>query len=163
MSSLAEIDQEHRERLVRHVERLHALAEMVDADTTFALAAGLDEEWRFIDEQLLPHMAAVETTLYGQLEHLLEGRHSMAPMRSEHAEIRGLVEALGGYRPAVAEGRLDPGAAMGLRRVLYRLHSMLRVHLAEEALYLRLLDANLSEAEKERLAQGLDHAAKRPV
>ncbi len=163
MPSLAETSHEHHDRLIRHVERLHALAEMVDADTSFALKAGLDEESRFIDEQLVPHMAAIESTLYGQLERLMEGRHSMDPMRQEHEELRRLIATLGGYRAQLASGSLGPVEAMGLRRVLYRMHSIMRVHLAEEEHYLRVLEANLTDVEKERLARGIDHAAGQPL
>jgi hemerythrin-like domain-containing protein len=159
MPSLSETSQEHHDRLVAHVERLHALAEMVDADTSFALRAGLDEECRFIEDQLAPHMQAIETTLYGELERLMEGRHSMVPMRQEHEELRRLINTLGRYRVAVASGDLGPTEEMALRRVLYRMHSILRVHLAEEQLYLRVLEENLSTEEKERLAKGIDHAA----
>ena len=159
MPSLAETSHEHHDRLIRHVERLHALAEMVDVDTTFALRAGLDEESRFIEEQLLPHMQAIETTLYAQLERLMGGRHSMDPMRQEHEELRRLIGALARYRALVDADHLDPAEAMGLRRVLYRLHSILRVHLAEEELYLRVLEENLSIEEQDRLARAIDHAA----
>jgi len=159
MSSLTETSHEHRERLIRHIERLRALAEMADAGTSFALRAGLEEEWHFIDEQLVPHMEAIETTLYDRLERLMEGRHSMAPMRREHEELRRLIETLGDYRTTLASGDLAATEAMGLRRVLYRMHSILRVHLAEEELYLRVLEENLSTDEKDRLARGIDHAA----
>jgi len=159
MPSLAETSQAHQDQLVQHVERLHALAEMVDADTSFALRAGLEEESRFVEDELVPHMAAIETTLYDRLERLMEGRHSMTPMRHEHDELRRLVGALGVYRELSAAGHLDPVDAMALRRVLYRMHSLLRVHLAEEALYLRVLDENLTDEEKATLARGIDHAA----
>jgi iron-sulfur cluster repair protein YtfE (RIC family) len=159
MPSLTETSAEHRDRLIRHVDRLNALAEMADAGTSFALRAGLEDEYRFIEEQLVPHMQAIETTLYERLERLMEGRHSMAPMRREHEELRNLIETLGGYRVLVASGELGPVEAMGLRRVLYRMHSILRVHLAEEELYLRVLEENLSPEEKDSLARGIDHAA----
>jgi iron-sulfur cluster repair protein YtfE (RIC family) len=163
MSSLTETSHEHHDRLIRHVERLHALAEMVDAGTTYALKAGLEEEYRFVAGELVPHMAAIETTLYGRLDSLMEGRHSMDPMRQEHDDLRRLIESMGQYRELVAADRMGPAESMGLRRVLYRLHSILRVHLAEEELYLRVLDQNLSDEEKDRLASGIDHAAAEPL
>lgn len=159
MPSLSETGRAHRERLVRHVERLHALAEMVDAETSFALRAGLEDECRFVADELVPHMAAIETTLYDRLERLMEGRHSMAPMRREHEELRRLVGSLETYRQRLASGDLDGLEAMALRRVLYRMHSLLRVHLAEEALYLRVLEEHLTDEEKRVLARGIDHAA----
>ena len=112
MPSLAETSHEHHDRLIRHVERLHALAEMVDVDTTFALRAGLDEESRFIEEQLLPHMQAIETTLYGQLERLMGGRHSMDGLRTEQrvADRLGDIAVLDGF-----ERRLHGAHSMGSR------------------------------------------------
>lgn len=163
MPSLTDTSHEHRDRLVRHVERLHALAEMTDADTSFALRAGLEEEARFIEAELVPHMQAIETTLYERLEQLMGGRHSMAPMRQEHEDLRGLIASLGNYRVLVETGRLGPIEAMGLRRVLYRMHSILRVHLAEEDLYLGVLEENLTDEEKDALARGIDHAAGQPL
>jgi hypothetical protein len=47
---------------------------------------------------------------------------------------------------------------MALRRALYRLHSLLKVHLAEEELYLEVLERRLSDEEKDVLARSLDHA-----
>ena len=136
---------------------------MVDANTTFALRVGLEEESRFIEDELVPHMEAIETTLYDRLERLMEGRHSMAPMRQEHEELRRLVEAFRGYCALVSSDRLGPTDAMALRRVLYRMHSILRVHLAEEELYLRVLEQHLSSEEKDQLALGIDHAADQPL
>ena len=136
---------------------------MIDEGITPEFLEACEAEHRFIVGQLLPHMEAIETTLYGELDRLMEGRHSMAPMRREHAELRRLIESTGQYHDLVATGRLGMAEAMGLRRALYRLHALLRVHLAEEELYLRVLEGNLSEAEKDELARGIDHAMAEPL
>jgi hypothetical protein len=47
---------------------------------------------------------------------------------------------------------------LSLRRALYRLHALLKVHLAEEEQYLAVLDRNLTAAEKDVLARRLEHA-----
>ena len=47
--------------------------------------------------------------------------------------------------------------------MLYRLYSLLKVHLTEEEMYLRVIDRGLSETEKDLLARGIDHAAVQPV
>jgi hypothetical protein len=52
---------------------------------------------------------------------------------------------------------------VGLRRVLYRLYALLEVHLAEEELYLGVLEHNLSDEEKDVLAGAIDHACSTPV
>ena len=87
----------------------------------------------------------------------------MAPMRREHADLRRLIESMGQYHEMVTAGTLGPAEAMGLRRALYRLHAMLRVHLAEEELYLRVLNRHLSEEEKDELARGIEHAVAEPL
>ncbi len=163
MDRLAQASHEHHDRLIPHVEHLARLAESISDGVTPAFLAECEAEHRFIVGQLLPHMEAIETTLYDELDRLMEGRHSMAPMRREHAELRRLIEATGQYHDLVTGGRLDEAAAIGLRRALYRLHAMLRVHLAEEELYLRVLDHGLTETEKDELARGIEHAIAEPL
>jgi hypothetical protein len=106
MRSLTETANVHRDRLIRHVDRLNALAEIADAGTSYALRAGLEDELRFLEEQLVPHMQAIETTLYERLERLMDGRHSMAPMRSTRSSG-------GSSRPSVATAPLSPRGISG--------------------------------------------------
>jgi hypothetical protein len=163
MDPLAHASHEHHDRLIPHVDQLARLAAMIDEGITPEFLEACEAEHRFILGTLLPHMETIEGTLYGRLEQLMEGRHSMAPMRREHAELRRLIQSTGQYHDLVTSSRLGPAEAMGLRRALYRLHALLRVHLAEEELYLRVLDRNLSEAEKDELARGMDHAMAEPL
>jgi hypothetical protein len=90
-------------------------------------------------------------------------RHSMTPMRQEHQAMRRLVEELGRYRRHAEGCRWTAVEGLALRRALYRLHAILRVHLAEEELYLGVLERNLSDADKEALARGIDHAISEPL
>jgi hypothetical protein len=163
MRSLPDTSHEHHEKIQPHVDRLPELAEMIGRVPPDVFAARFEEECRFVLGQLAPHMEAIESTLYGRLEQLMYGRHSMAPMRLEHEQLRALFESLGRYSDVVAEGSLSPTGEIGLRRVLYRLFAMLKVHLAEEELYLGVLDRNLTAEEKDRLARGLDHAVTEPL
>jgi len=163
LRSLPKTTHEHHDRILPHVDRLPQLAEMLGRVPTPEFAAAFDEEYRFIVGQLVPHMAAIETTLYGELERLMGTRHSMAPMREEHAHLRRLIGVLGEYRLLVFHGELGDADRMGLRRVLYRLYAILRVHLSEEEMYLAVLDRNLTDEEKDTLARGIDHAAAEPM
>ena len=156
--SLRTTTEEHHALLIPHVDRLLTLAEMVGHVECSALHAGFEKEYAFIVGQLVPHMEAMERTLYGQLERLMEGRHSMAPMREEHRAMRQIIESLGRYRDHVDDCAWTAIEGMALRRLLYRLHALLKVHLAEEELYLGVLEAHLSDVEKDRLARSLDHA-----
>ena len=163
MRSLPETSHEHHELIEPHVDRLPELAEMIGHVTPEAFSAAFQQECSFIVGRLVPHMEAIETTLYGRLEQVMDGRHSMAPMRREHEKLQALFASLCDYSELVADERLAEADQIGLRRVLYRLYAMLKVHLAEEELYLGVLDRNLSSEEKDALAQGIDHADAEPV
>jgi hypothetical protein len=156
--SLRTTSEEHHARLLPHVDRLLTLAEMVGHVECSAMHALFEEEYRFVVGQLVPHMETIERALYGRIEEVLDGRHSMAPMREEHRSLRKLVEELGRYRAHADDCTWSAVEGMALRRALYRLHALLKVHLAEEELYLEVLDRSLSDAEKDRLGRSLEHA-----
>lgn len=156
--SLRTTTEAHHARLLPHVDRLQTLAEMVGHVECTSLHALFEEEYRFIVGQLVPHMEATERTLYARIEAELAGHHSLAPMREEHRIIGRLVEELGSYRAHASECTWSAVEGMALRRVLYRLHSLLKVHLAEEELYLEVLERGLTDGEKDVLARSLDHA-----
>ena len=162
-SSLRATSTEHQARLLPHVDRLLVLADMVGQVECAALHALFEEEHAFIVGELVPHMDAIERTLYGRLETLMGGRHSMAPMREEHRAVGRLVEELGRYRQHVDGCTWSAVEGMALRRALYRLHAILKVHLAEEELYLGVLDRQLTDAEKDQLARGIEHATAEPL
>jgi hypothetical protein len=163
MLSLRATTQDHHAKLLPHVDRLLDLAEMIGRVDCSAIHDTFDEEYAFIVGQLVPHFDAIEGTLYGQLERLMGQRHSMAPMRGEHVAMRQLIEELGRYRRHAERCSWDTVEGLALRRALYRLHSILKVHLAEEELYLTVLDQNLSDEEKDTLARGIDHAMAEPL
>ena len=148
----------HHARMVPHVDRLLQLAEMVGHVECSSLHPMFDEEYRFIVGSLVPHMEVIERNLYGRIEAELSGHHSLAPMREEHRTINRLVAELGRYRDHADECTWSAVEGMALRRVLYRLHALLKVHLAEEELYLEVLERNLADAEKDTLARSLGHA-----
>jgi hypothetical protein len=163
MRSLPDTSHEHHELIEPHVDRLPELAEMIGHVAPEAFSVTFQEECSFIIGRLVPHMEAIETTLYGRLEQVMDKRHSMAPMRREHEQLRGLFASLCQYGELVAKGTMGEGDEIGLRRVLYRLYAMLKVHLAEEELYLGVLDRNLGAEEKDALAKGIDHAGAEPL
>jgi hypothetical protein len=163
MTTLQATSADHHARLIPHVDRLLVVAEMVGTVDCSALHAMFEDEYRFLVGQLMPHVQAIEGALYGRLEALMDGRHSMAPMRQEHVAMAHLVEELGRYREHAEGCRWSAIEGMALRRALYRLHAILKVHLAEEELYLGVLEQNLSEDEKARLARAIDHAMTEPL
>jgi hypothetical protein len=163
MLSLRATSQHHHARLMPHVDQLRVLAEMIGEVECDALHGLFEQEYVVLTDQLVPHIEAIERNLYGQLEQLMGARHSMAPMREEHVAMRGLIEELGRYRDHVEGCRLSGVEALALRRALYRLYSILKVHLSEEELYLGVLEQHLSDEQKDALARAIDHAMAQPL
>jgi len=163
MPSLRTTSEDHHARLLPHVDRLLVLADMVGHVDCDAIHALYEEEYAFIAGQLVPHMDAIEQTLYDQVEQVLGGHHSMSPMRAEHAAMQQLVEELGRYRRHAEGCRWTAVEGLALRRALYRLHAILKVHLAEEELYLGVLEQNLTDVEKAVLARRIAHAMTEPL
>ena len=103
-------------------------------------------------------MDAAERTLYPELERMLQNRHSMTPMRREHAEVRQLVDGFLRIQKDLDKGHLSTGEAVALRRVVFRLYALMKVHLAEEQLYVGIIDHGVSAEAAEALAAAMEHA-----
>ena len=155
--SLPQVAHEHHERILAHVDQMPAMA---DALLTSAAASATSEvvaTFDFLNGTLLPHVDAAERSLYPELERLFQNRHSMRPMRSEHDEIRRLVGEYGRLSAEVREGRISLGRTLALRRVIFQLYALLKVHLAEEEAYLRIIDRGTGAEMGEVIAAALQH------
>ena len=164
MTAVIDAEHEHHERISAALDELPTLADMLDQlprpaefETRFAAFCA------FVQRTLEPHMEAVENSLYPELDRLLKDHHSMLQMRREHEDLRGLFERLRTFREAVEADALGPAGSVGLRRVLYRLYAVLKVHLAEEEEYMRVLERKLTEDEQAELVRNLEHAMAEPL
>jgi hypothetical protein len=154
----------HHERITTMLDGLPALADMLaQQPRPQRFEARYEALHAFVVGTLVPHMEVVESTLYPELERLMQNRHSMVQMRREHEDVKGLIARMGAFREAIAEDALGPAGSIGLRRLLYRLYAVLKVHLAEEEEYMRVLDHNLAPDERAELVAGLEHAVAEPV
>jgi hemerythrin-like domain-containing protein len=158
IATLPGVAHEHHERLMRHVDKLPAIGDLIGSAPLADLRPRVDEAATFLTGLLIPHMEAAEHTLYPELERMLQNRHSMAPMRREHAEIRQLVDALLLVQEHLGKGRLSTGEAITLRRVVFRLYALLKVHLAEEELYVGIVDHGVSPEAADALAAAMEHS-----
>lgn len=164
VTSVTTAGHEHHERIITMLDGLPALADMLDERPRPArFEERFNSAHTFITGTLVPHVEVVEATIYPELDRLMQNRHSMAQMRREHDEINGLIERMGTFREAIKADALGQAGSIGLRRVLYRLYAMLKVHIAEEEEYLRVLEHNLSKEEQAELARGLEHATGEPL
>jgi len=155
---LTETSLEHDGRLARHLDAMPPVGDMVGQAAAADLRPRVDDMSDFLERLLLPHMDAAERTLYPELERLLQNRHSMAPMRRDHDEIRQLIAGISVIRQHLDASALDIAESSALRRLIFRLFAMLKVHLAEERLYLSIIEQGASEEELVRLAAAMEHS-----
>jgi iron-sulfur cluster repair protein YtfE (RIC family) len=157
MSTVPTVTHEHHARLHPHVDRLAATASIIATGRDPELLAELDEVSAFLNGLLSQHMETAERVLFPELERLMQNRHSMTPARREHAEIRALIAELDRQRANVATGHVPMAAAIALRRSLYRLFGLLKIHLAEEQLYADIVEHGLSPEAEAMLAAAMHH------
>jgi hypothetical protein len=84
-----------------------------------------------------------------------------ATMRRDHVEIGRLVEELASLRAQLSGAAPDQALIKGLRRVLYGLYALVKVHfIKEEEVFLPLLDARLAPADAHRMFEDMEAAAR---
>ena len=156
-ATLTQVSHEHHERLIGHIDAMPGVGDMVGHVPAAELRPRVEAMADWLEGLLLPHIEASERALYPELERMLQNRHSMATMRREHDEIRQSVVALTAMRPKLADGCHHTGDCVALRRLIFRLYAMLKTHLAEEELYLAIIERGGSDEDAAKLASAMDH------
>jgi hypothetical protein len=122
---------EHQE-LRNLLDRIRTLAERLDQQGSDSVRSELCALDRLLQEQLLPHERQEEADVYPLVANLLGGRDPMAALSRTHREIVHLVNV---YRRLIADlptQGTDPAVRSDLRRVLFSLEAILRLHIDQE-------------------------------
>ena len=131
---------EHRE-LAPALARIRWLADGIDALPARAAGAELEATRRFLVDDLMHHERLEDRTIYPMLAQAIGSDDATAALHRTHTEIFhliGLYDRLVGDLPPEGPAIED---LTDLRRVLYGLDAILRLHMAqEEELYLSLGD-----------------------
>jgi heavy metal translocating P-type ATPase len=94
---------------------------------------------RLLTEEVLPHEKAEQDILYPALDRVLGGNEPTGPMTRSHVEIAHRVRRLGQLIEDIGDAEPDVEDIDDLRRMLYGLHAILRLHtVQEEESYLSL-------------------------
>jgi iron-sulfur cluster repair protein YtfE (RIC family) len=153
---------EHKE-LIPHVEHIRALADSVGQAPLDALRKDLAGISDFLSQHLIPHAHAEDAALYPVVCRLLGSPEATATMSRDHIEVGRLAGELDALRSQLAGSTLPDltdAQAKALRRVLYGLYALVKVHFAkEEELYVPLLDKGLTAEEARRMFEAMGHAA----
>lgn len=105
---------------------------------------------RFLAEDLLPHEEAEDRALYPLVARVLGGSDPTGAMSRGHVEIGHQINRLGRLLDELPQERPDDDDLMEMRRLLYGLHAILRLHFAQEE------EGYLSLAEPELTASRVD-------
>jgi heavy metal translocating P-type ATPase len=135
--------------LLPDVDRLRTVADRLDELPARAAKCELADLRRFLEERLVPHEQTEDATVYPLVARAIGGQDPTAPMSRAHLEIAHLVRLFGrlvdelppdDFAPLTSDDLRD------LRRILYGLHAVLRLHFAqEEEQYLPLLEDGAHE------------------
>ncbi len=132
--------------LLPRVDRLRAVADDLDRLAPTAAHAALAEVRDFLDRELVPHERTEDATLFPVVARVLGGEDPTGTMSRAHLEIAHQARLFASLLEELPDGPLSPEDKTDLRRLLYGLHAVLRLHFAqEEEQYLPLL-ASTGEA-----------------
>ncbi len=149
---------EHKE-LLPHVETLKAAADQVSEALSERAWKNIQESYEFLAYHLIPHAYAEDQALYPVVQRVMGANQATATMSRDHVEVGRLTEELKTRLP-LQPGRLRADEVADLRRVLYGLYSLVKLHFAkEEEIYLPLLDARLTSAEASKMFAAMEAAA----
>jgi iron-sulfur cluster repair protein YtfE (RIC family) len=151
---------DEHQSLLPHINQIAEVADLIGEAPVAAVRQGIEEIYDFLLHDLIPHAQAEDQVLYPLVDRLLGATGATATMAREHEEIRQLIEALGALRPEIFGTYLPPSQARALRRVLYGLYAVVKIHFAkEEAVYLPLLDRKLTADEMLPLVAAMETVA----
>jgi hemerythrin-like domain-containing protein len=151
---------EHAE-LAPHIDALRAAGDAVGNVAPAELKVLVDDSYDFLAHHLIPHAGAEEAALYPVVQRVMGAVEATATMTRDHVEIQALTDELAACREQLATtSALDDQLANRLRRVLYGLHHLVKVHFAkEEEVYLPILDQRLSPDEATAMFDAMTRAA----
>ncbi len=139
--------QAEHDALAIGIRQIRALADDLDRVAPSEALERMHTLRTFLDEQLLPHELAEDRELYPAVALVLGGQDPTAPMSRMHIEIAHLIGLYGRLIDDVPATGPDDDDAREVRRVLYSLDAVLRLHMAqEEQEYLSLADAPADHA-----------------
>ncbi len=160
MANLTQPLREEHKELLPHIEAIRTTADTIGEVPLSELRPQIDEVYDFLAYHLLPHAQAEEAALYPVVGKVMGAPEATGTMSRDHVEVDRLIDELGLIRSGVSGSTLTVSQIKDLRRVLYGLYTLVRVHFAkEEEVYLPILDARLTSDEARRLFETMEEAA----
>jgi len=122
---------EHQE-FAPHLQRIRTVADRLETYEPAEAMAELEQIRWFLLERLVQHEEEEEAAVYPVVAKLMGGEDPMGTMERAHMEIEHLARVFGHLLSDLPPGGPGPDDLVDLRRVLYGLHAILRLHFAQE-------------------------------
>jgi iron-sulfur cluster repair protein YtfE (RIC family) len=160
MTTLTQSLRDEHKELFPHIESLKLAGMAVHGTLSQASLNLIDEAYAFLTTHLLPHAHAEEAALYPIVQKVMGSPHGTATMSRDHVEVEALTRELALLRSQVSATEIGVKQANELKRVLYGLYTLVKVHFAkEEEVYLPLLDASLTPEDARKMFEAMEAAA----
>ena len=127
-----ERQKEEHARLLNIVDGVGRLADRADSLSVPEIRRELTALNASLHDQLLPHESSDEAKLYPRVARLIGGEDPMASMSATHREIYRLCRSVDRLADTLADGSGHNPSKQELRRTLYALDAILRLHFAQE-------------------------------
>ena len=126
--------QEQHEEFIQRVDDIRRVADVVGMIPGFELRERVCELYEGITREVIPHAMAEDRFPFAQVTGRLDGHPTPSvPVTREHLAIAQLLEELDALRWDLVRPQLSTYQEQALRRVLYGLYALTRVHLVEGA------------------------------
>lgn len=150
MKLIDHIAHEHHD-ILPHIDQLKQTADMVGVAPAEDIRQATQSSYEFLTHQLIPHAKAEDAVLYPLIARYMGYRDVTNVMSRDHEEVGTLTARLG----KLLQTDMD---ATELRRVLYSLHAIVRLHFEkEESYYLPVLREHLTVEDDEKAAHAMHH------
>ena len=151
---------EHKE-LFPSVDRIRQVADLIGEAPIAEIRRDLEEVYDFLANHLKPHAEAEDAALYPLVQKVLGSPDATRTMSRDHVEVGRYIEELAVLKEGLSGATLlTRQQTQSLRRVLYGVYALLKVHFAkEEEVYLPILDQRLTPKSAQEMFEAMEDAA----
>lgn len=150
---------EHKE-LYPSVNHILEVADGIGIKDSRWIRQGVEEIYDFLAFHLKPHAEAEEAALYTVVQKALGSPDATRTMSRDHVEVGRYITELAELRSKLSGETVTSVQAQSLRRVLYGVYALLKVHFAkEEEVYLPILDRWLTPESARQMFESMEAAA----
>ena len=160
MNTLTQPLREEHKELFPSVDRIRQVAELIGEAPISEVRQGVEEVYDFLAYHLKPHAEAEDAALYPVVQKVLGSPDATRTMSRDHVEVGRYIEELASVSENLSDPALTSEQTQSLRRVLYGVYALVKVHFAkEEEVYLPILDQRLTPESAHEMFEAMEAAA----